>query len=65
MAPLTGKDMSKLLKKNGWMKRRQKGSHHHFYKDGIRISVPVHGSKDLSKGIEQAILKEAGLSIKK
>ena len=61
MPPLTGKEMSKLLKKNGWVKERQKGSHHHFYKDGILITVPVHANKDLSKGIEQKILKDAGL----
>jgi len=61
MAPLTGKDMSKLLKKHGWVKQRQKGSHQHFYKDGIKIIVPVHSNKDLPKGTEQQILKDAGL----
>ena len=61
MSPLTGKEMSKLLKKHGWEKQRQKGSHHHFYKDGIMITVPVHSNKDLKKGMEQVILKEAGL----
>ena len=59
--PLTGKDMVKLLKKNGWVKRRQKGSHQHFYKNGFKIVVPVHGNKDLKKGMEQQILKDAGL----
>ncbi|MEJ4811508.1 type II toxin-antitoxin system HicA family toxin, partial [Enterococcus faecium] len=37
--PLTGKEMLKLLKKNGWVERRQEGSHHHLYKDGVRITV--------------------------
>ncbi|MDU6858895.1 MAG: type II toxin-antitoxin system HicA family toxin [Enterococcus faecalis] len=41
--PLTGKQMLKLLKNNGWIERRQEGSHHHLYKDGVRITVPVHG----------------------
>ncbi|WP_048952046.1 type II toxin-antitoxin system HicA family toxin, partial [Enterococcus faecalis] len=27
--PLTGKQMLKLLKNNGWIERRQEGSHHH------------------------------------
>ncbi|MFN6718343.1 type II toxin-antitoxin system HicA family toxin, partial [Enterococcus faecium] len=31
--------MLKLLKKNGWVERRQEGSHHHLYKDGVRITV--------------------------
>ena len=59
--PLTGKDMGKLLRKHGWIKRRQVGSHHHFYKDGIRVTVPIHGNKDLDKGLENQILKDAGL----
>ena len=61
MPPLTGKDMTRLLKKNGWVKIRQNGSHQQFYKDGTTIPVPVHGNKDLPKGTEQKILKKAGL----
>jgi len=61
MSPVTGKEMSKLLKKHGWTKVRQKGSHHHFYKEGSKIIVPVHGNRDLKKGTEQTILKDAGL----
>ena len=61
MPPLTGKDMIIILKKNGWVKHSQKGSHHHFTKDGIKIPVPIHGNKDLPKGTEQQILKKAGL----
>lgn len=59
--PLTGKDMVKKLKKDGWELRRTEGSHRHLYKDGIRVTVPVHGNKDLGKGLENKILKEAGL----
>ncbi|HAZ0864260.1 TPA: addiction module toxin, HicA family [Enterococcus faecium] len=58
--PLTGKEMLKLLKKNGWVERRQEGSHH-LYKDGVRITVPVHANQDLGRGLEQKILKDAGL----
>lgn len=60
--PLTGKEMLKLLKKNGWKEIRQEGSHHIMSKNGYpNISVPVHSNRDLKKGIEQALLKEAGL----
>lgn len=59
--PLTGKDMLKLLKKHGWIERRKKGSHHHLFKDGVRITVPVHGNQDLGKGLEDKILRDAGL----
>jgi len=59
--PLTGKDMVKLLKKNGWTKVKQEGSHHKMVKDNKSVVVPVHGNKDLGKGLEQKILKDAGL----
>ena len=59
--PLSGKDMVKKLKKSGWELRRIEGSHHQMYKNGIRVTVPVHGNKDLGKGLEDKILKEAGL----
>lgn len=59
--PLTGKQMLKLLLKNGWIERRQEGSHHQLYKGDKMITVPVHGNRDLGKGLEQKILKDAGL----
>ncbi|MFD2254932.1 type II toxin-antitoxin system HicA family toxin [Lactococcus formosensis subsp. bovis] len=59
--PLTGKRMLKLLLKEGWVERRIEGSHHHLYKDGVRITVPVHGNQDLGKGLERKILRQAGL----
>ena len=37
--PLTGKQMLKLAKKNGWQEVRQKGSHHILQKDGFPVVV--------------------------
>lgn len=62
--PLTGKDMVKLLLDNGFVERRVHGSHHQLYKDGVRITVPIHGNQDLGKGLERKILKEAGIDKK-
>lgn len=59
--PLTGKEMIKLLKKNGWKVERQESSHYQLFKNGKRITVPVHSNKDLKKGLEQRILKDAEL----
>lgn len=59
--PLTGKDMLKLLKKNGWCELRKEGSHHVLAKGDKILIVPVHGNRDLGKGLEQQILKDAGL----
>jgi predicted RNA binding protein YcfA (HicA-like mRNA interferase family) len=51
----------KLLKADGWVEIRQTGSHvmmKHPVKDG-QLVVPFHGSKEVSKDIVNAILKEA------
>jgi predicted RNA binding protein YcfA (HicA-like mRNA interferase family) len=58
--PISGKQMLKLLIKHGWIVDRINGSHHTLIKGDRTIVIPVH-SKDLGKGIESKILKEAGL----
>jgi predicted RNA binding protein YcfA (HicA-like mRNA interferase family) len=59
---MNGKDLSAILKENGWVLDRVKGSHHIYIKPGKRsIPVPIHGSKDLPKGLIKAILKQAGI----
>ena len=60
--PLTPKEMIKLLKKNGFIIVSQNGSHVKLTnpETGRTVIVPYH-SKDLKKGLEQAILKQAGL----
>ena len=64
--PLTGKQMLKLAKKNGWKEVRQKGSHHILQKEGFPVVVvPVHGNEDLKKGLEQALLKDLGITLDK
>jgi predicted RNA binding protein YcfA (HicA-like mRNA interferase family) len=57
---MNGKNLSAILKENGWTLDRVNGSHHIFIKSGKRsIPVPIHGSKDLPKGLIRAILKQA------
>lgn len=60
--PMSPKEMVKLLKKNGFEEIGQNGSHVKFRnpETGRTVIVPYH-SKDLKKGMEQAILKQAGL----
>ena len=53
----------KMLKKDGWYAISQSGSHMkliHDSKEGI-IIFPSHGSKEVGKGLEMAIKKQAGL----
>ncbi len=60
--PIKPKEMVKLLKKNGFTEVSQNGSHIKMrnQKNGRQVIVPLH-NKDLKKGTEQAILKQAGL----
>ena len=59
---MNGKELIKLLKKNGWILDRVSGSHHIMIKENKRaVPIPVHGSKDLPKGLVSAILKQSGI----
>ncbi len=54
-------ELFKILKSDGWFEIRQTGSHvmmKHPVKDG-QLVITYHGSKEVSKGIVNAILKEA------
>ena len=55
----------RLLRKNGWVIVRQSGSHvvlQNSSKPELgRITFPNHGSKELKKGLEKALRKQAGL----
>ena len=60
--PMTPKEMIKLLKKNGFQEISQNGSHVKMENPENKrtVIVPYH-SKDLKKGLEQTLLKQAGL----
>lgn len=60
--PMNPKEMIKHLQKNGFEIISQNGSHMKLknHETGKTVIVPYH-SKDLKKGLEQAILKQAGL----
>jgi len=59
---MTGKDLIKIMKAEGWILDRISGSHHIMIKEGERsIPVPVHGGKDIPIGLVKKILKQAGI----
>lgn len=60
--PMTPREMIKHLKRNGFGIVGQNGSHVKMKNEvtGHQTEVPYH-SADLKKGLEQAILKQAGL----
>lgn len=60
--PITPREMIKHLKENGFTVVSQNGSHVKMKntETGRQTVVPYH-SKSLKKGLEQEILKQAGL----
>lgn len=60
--PMTSREMIKHLEKNGFQSVSQNGSHVKLNNPttNITVIVPYH-NKTLKKGLEHAILKQAGL----
>ncbi len=60
--PKKPKEMEKIVLADGWIFTSQEGSHRHYThptKPG-KVTIPFHG-KDIKKGTELSILKQAGL----
>ncbi len=60
--PIKPRELEKLILADGWMFKSQEGSHKHYVhptKSG-KVTIPFH-SKDLPKGTENKIKKQAGL----
>ena len=56
-------ELLRILTKDGWIVISSRGSHlkmKHPVKAGI-IIFPDHGSKEIGKGLEKKIFKDAGL----
>ncbi len=60
---LSGKELIKVLKREGFQTVRQRGSHVSLRKGEFRTVVPLHS--DLSKGTLLGILKKCGLTKEK
>jgi predicted RNA binding protein YcfA (HicA-like mRNA interferase family) len=63
MKSVSGKELTRLLEKNGWELKRIRGSHHVYVKSGnpARISVPMHKNTSLKIGLLKHLLKVAGI----
>jgi predicted RNA binding protein YcfA (HicA-like mRNA interferase family) len=61
--PVSGKRLGKVLEVQGWQLDRVSGSHHiYVHPDGRRVTVPVHGNRDLKPGTQHGIMHDAGLT---
>jgi len=61
---VTAKELTRVLKRAGFSKDRQKGSHLTLIntKTNKTITVPVHTGVDIGKGLLKKIIAEAGLT---
>ena len=60
---MTSKEMARLLIENGFIEIKSSGGSHRKFQNPLTkktVIVPFH-NKDLGKGLEQAILKQAEL----
>ena len=57
---MTGTEMIKFLKKQGFQIIKIHGSHYHMTKGSAYVIVPHH-NKELGKGIYHSIMKDANL----
>jgi predicted RNA binding protein YcfA (HicA-like mRNA interferase family) len=55
--PISGKEMLRKFLDKGWEVIRKKGSHIMIRKGEKNETIPVHGNKDLKKGLEKKLLK--------
>ena len=61
--PMTPKQLIKLLKKFGFVKISQNGSHLKLcHPISNKIVIVTMHNKDLGKGLEKTILKQAGIT---
>lgn len=61
---LTARGITKALKKLGYYKDRQKGSHATFRHEetGRSVTVPVHKGRELKRGTLSGIIRDLGVS---
>jgi predicted RNA binding protein YcfA (HicA-like mRNA interferase family) len=62
MPVVSGSEMIRFLKREGFQLLRVRGSHNFMAKDELRTSVPVHGNRPLKIGTLRGILRDIQLS---
>lgn len=60
---MTGKEIIKIPEHDGWQILRINGSHHRLGKGNMRTTVPVHGKRDIGRGLLAAIEKQTGVKL--
>jgi len=59
---VNAKQLVKALSKKGFSFDRQSGSHAIYIKGRLRVTVPLHGKRDIAPGTLRQILSDAQIS---
>ncbi|MGA2585253.1 MAG: type II toxin-antitoxin system HicA family toxin [Tepidisphaeraceae bacterium] len=64
MKQISGKELARIVERNGWRLLRVTGSHHIYGKSGspVRLCVPIHGNRPIKTGLLRHLIKQAGIS---
>ena len=59
MKSMSGRELARLVERNGWKLLRVQGSHHIYGKPGsvVRLSIPIHGNRPLKTGLLRHLVK--------
>jgi len=61
---ITAAELVRVLERRGFERVRQSGSHLVLrHSDGRRVTVPMHKSKDIGRGLLARIMKDADLTV--
>lgn len=60
---ISGREMVRFLKREGFTVTRARGSHHFMDRGDMRTCVPIHGNHDLKTGTLRSILRDIDMSV--
>jgi predicted RNA binding protein YcfA (HicA-like mRNA interferase family) len=65
MPQVTARDLLRFFKSQGFIEDRQSGSHLTLWHEGrkVTVTIPVHPSHDVGRGLALRLLKDAGFSV--
>ncbi|MBI3577116.1 type II toxin-antitoxin system HicA family toxin [Candidatus Gottesmanbacteria bacterium] len=59
LSPIGGRELIRILQKQGFLSVRQKGSHVRMeHRDGRKTSVPLHSGESIRVGLLRKILRD-------
>ena len=59
------RELHRIIRKSGWvaLPKKGKGSHVRYVKNGVIVTVPYHGGKEIDNDFAKRILNELEIAI--